>query len=717
MLGEEMIKELINEMTLEEKACQLTQLNAVYVYAKTNADITGQMENIEASKEQLKNLGSVLNFQGAKEANGVREKYFQEGGKISPVLMQDVIHGYRTIFPIPLAMGGTFDLSLVEECAKMSAEEAKVSGVDVTFSPMVDLVRDARWGRVMESTGEDPYLNGEMAKAFIRGYHRGGVCACVKHFAGYGASEAGREYNTTDVSQRSLNEFYLKGYKEALKENPELVMSSFNLLNGVPVNGRTDLLVDLLRNEWAFDGVLISDYAAVVEMIKHGYAENKKECACISLNNQIDMEMMSDTYIKHLPELVKEGKVDEKLVDKLVESVLTLKQKCGLLDNPYGASDEKREKEIHLCKEFRDLARISAEKSMVLLKNDNGILPLKKEQSVALIGPFAKEKNIIGAWSCFGKAEETVSVLEGMENLLGKKVVCENACSSELLSKDISGIEEAVKKVAGSDVVVACVGELSCYSGESASRTDLTLPMPQVELLKALRKDNKKVVAVIFGGRPQVLTNIVEYVDAILYAWQPGTEGGNAVANVLFGNYNPSAKLTMSFPRSSGQCPIYYNCFNTGRPKQGDEIIPKVCYNSSYLDCQNSPLYPFGYGLSYTQFKFFDFALSKNKIKKGESLIASVKVKNVGKVFGEEVVQLYIRDLFASVVRPVKELKGYKKIALNPGEEIIVSFEITEEMLKFYNIKNQFVSEVGKFSVMIGNDSQNVQTKEFELID
>ncbi len=363
------------------------------------------------------------------------------------------------------------------------------------------------------------------------------------------------------------------------------------------------------------------------------------------------------------------------------------------------------------------MARISAERSMVLLKNDNEILPLKKEQSVALIGPFAKEKNIIGAWSCFGTPEETVSILEGVENLLGKKVVCENACSSELLSKDISGIEDAVKKVIDSEIVVACIGELSCYSGESASRTNLNIPMPQVELLKALKRENKKVVAVIFGGRPQVLTDVVELVDAVIYAWQPGTEGGNAVASVLFGNYNPSAKLTMSFPRSSGQCPIYYNCFNTGRPKQGDEIIPKVCYNSSYLDCQNSPLYPFGYGLSYTQFEFSDFTLSKDKVKKGESLIASVKIKNVGKVFGEEVVQLYIRDLFASVVRPVKELKGYKKVALNSGEEVVVSFEITEEMLKFYNIKNQFVSESGKFSVMIGNDSQNVQTKEFELID
>ncbi len=712
-----MIKEIIKNMSIEEKACQLTQLNAVYVYAKSNADITGQMENIEATKNQLKTLGSILNFKGAEEANGVREKYFSEGGKISPILMQDVIHGYRTIFPIPLAMGGTFDLDIVEDCAKMSAEEAKVSGVDVTFSPMVDLVRDARWGRVMESTGEDVYLNGEMAKAFIRGYHKGGVAACVKHFAGYGASEGGREYNTTDISDRNLKEFYLRGYREALKENPELVMSSFNLLNGVPVNGRKDLLIDLLRNEWAFDGVLISDYAAVVEMIKHGYAENKKECACISINNQIDMEMMSDTYIKYLPELIKEGKVDIKLIDKLVERILILKQKCGLLDSPYGIANEEREREIHLCKKHREIVRIAAEKSLVLLKNDNGILPLKKEQNVSLIGPFASEKYIIGAWSCFGTVEETVSIKEGIEKLLNKSVITQSACSHELLSTDLSGIESAVDKVKDSDVVIACIGELSSYSGESAARTDINITMPQVELLKALNKAGKKVVAVIFGGRPQALTNIVDLVDAIIYAWQPGTEGGTAIANVLYGNYNPSAKLTMSFPRTVGQCPIYYNYFNTGRPKWGDDIVPKVCYNSSYLDCQNSPLYPFGYGLSYTDFEFTDFTLSKAEMKRKDILSLSVKVKNVGKVAGEEVVQMYIRDLFASVVRPVKELKAFKKINLQPNEEKIVTFEITEEMLKFYNINNEFIAENGKFEVMVGNSSQNVQTKTFELID
>lgn len=711
------IKDLIKEMTIEEKASQLTQLSAVYIYAQTNADITGQMENIEATKEQLRHLGSVLNFNGAKEARSIREKYFREGGKISPILMQDVIHGYRTIFPIPLAMGGTFDTDLLEACAEMSAREAKASGVDVTFSPMVDLVRDARWGRVMESTGEDPYLNGEMAKAFIRGYHKGGICACVKHFAGYGAAEAGREYNTTDISQRSLNEFYLKGYKEALKESPELFMSSFNLLNGVPVNGRTDLLVDLLRNEWGFDGVLISDYAAVVEMIKHGYAENKKECACISLNNQIDIEMMSDTYINHLPEAVREGRVDIALVDKLVERVLTLKQKCGLLDDPYGPGSEESEKEIHLCKEFRDLVRVAAEKSMVLLKNDGDILPLKKEQSVALIGPFAEEKSLIGPWACFGRYEETVSISEGIRALLGKDIPCERACSFDLLSTDTSEIDDAVKKVSDSEIVIACIGEHSAYSGESASRADLRITPPQLELLRALKRADKKVVAVIFGGRPQVLTDIVDFVDAIIYAWHPGTEGGAAIANVLYGNHNPSGKLTMSFPRSSGQCPIYYNCFNTGRPKPIDDVIPRSCYNTSYLDCKNSPLYPFGYGLSYTRFEFSDVSLSKSRMQRDESIVASIKVKNVGKCFGEEVVQLYIRDPFASVVRPLKELKGYKKIALAPNEETTVSFEITEEMLKFYNISNQFVSEAGRFIVMIGGDSQNVASAEFDLVD
>lgn len=711
-MGRKSIDEIIKDMSVREKARQLTQLNAVFLKQESEAEITGMKESIGVEAADIRETSSVLNFMYGGEMAEIQKEYLEKSEKKIPlVFMQDVIHGYRTIFPIPLAMGATFDTQLTEDCMEMSAKEAKANGVQVTFAPMVDLVRDSRWGRVMESTGEDPYLNGEMGKAMIRGFRKGGLATCIKHLAAYGAPESGKDYNTVEIGEHALHEFYLRAYHECLKEKPELVMSSFNMLNGIPVNGNKGLLVDLLRKEWGFDGVLISDYNAIREMMRHGYLETEKECACVAANHEIDIEMMSATYIQYLEELVEEGKVSEDTIDRMLRRVLTLKEKIGLLDDPYVGVDFEAAKKMELSKEHRELARVAAEKSMVLLKND-GILPLKADTKVVLSGPFADEQNIIGAWKCFGKAEEAVSVKTGVEAFLGKEVVAVKGCDMDLLTDDLSGIPAAVEAAKDAEVIVACLGESAKVSGEGSSRADLTIPKAQVALLKALKELGKPIVLVVFGGRPQVLTEVEPLADAILYAWMPGTEGGSAVANILYGAVCPSAKTTITFPRATGQCPIFYNYFNTGRPKKIDDIAHSH-YNSSYKDTLNAPLYPFGYGLSYTKFEISDLQLSTDVLKSGETMKASVLVENTGDYDGEEVLQLYIRDYFASMVRPVKELKGYQKVFLKAGDKTRVEFEVTEETLKFFDCNGNFTAEEGTFALMIGNSSDNVLSQDF----
>lgn len=705
---------MISRMSVREKARQLTQINAVYLKKESSAGITGKPEELGVSEQDIWDAGSVLNFMYGGEMSEIQEAYLEKSeSKIPLIFMQDVVHGYRTIFPIPLGMGASFDMELAEECAKMSAVEARANGTQVTFAPMVDLVRDSRWGRVLETTGEDSYLNGEMGKAFIRGFHRGGLACCVKHFAAYGAAEAGKDYNTTDVSCHSLREFYLRAYHECLKEKPEMVMSSFNLLNGIPVNGHRELLVDLLRDEWNFAGVLVSDYNAIREMIYHGWLENEKQCAEVAANNEIDMEMMSGTYIQYLEELVKEGKVSEETINRMLHRVLTLKKKTGLMENPYAGVDYDLAKQLELSGEHRELARKAARKSAVLLKN-NGILPLKKETQIALCGPFGEEQNILGAWSCFGKPEETVSVRMGLEQLLQRKIPFEKGCSAELLEEDDSKIWQVAAIAEAAETVIACIGEPSGDAGEGASRADLSIPQVQIELLRKLKEKNKPVVAVVFGGRAQVLTEVEELADAILYVWQPGTEGGNAIAELLYGLENPGGKLPISFPQTTGQCPIYYNYYRTGRPK-GEDTIENSFYTSSYRDVINAPLYPFGYGLSYTIFEISDLKLSTDVLHRGETLTASIMIENTGTRDGEEVIQMYLRDYTASVVRPVKELMAYQKIFMKAGEKRKVEFEVTEETLKFYNAKGCFTAENGKFSLMIGNSSTNVLCEDFSL--
>ena len=713
MNAENRVDKMLKEMSIEDMARQMTQVNAVLIKPDTSAAITGGNNELGVGGQALYEVGSTLNFSHAGEMEKIQRHYLDHSeNKIPLVFMQDVIHGYRTVYPVPLAMGCTFDTQLMEDCTAMSAVEAKLHGVQVTFAPMVDLGRDARWGRVMETTGEDPYLNGEMGKAAIRGYHRGGIGCCVKHYAAYGGAEAGKDYSHVELGRHALKEFYLRGYEECMKEKPDLVMSSFNMLNGKPVNADHELLVDILRKQWGFDGVLVSDYNAVREMIYHGYAADEKECARIAAENEIDLEMCSATYIKYLPQLVEEGKISRAQVEKMARRVLLLKEKLGILDDPCIGVDYEKGAHVDLCGEHRILARKAAVKSAVLLKNE-GVLPVDKQTKVALVGPFAKTKAILGEWHCDGKTEEAVSVLEGIEALLGHGVPCAEGCCGELLEEDTSKLCQAVDAARDADVIIACIGEPSRHSGEGASRADISIPPVQVQLLKQLNSLGKRVVAVLFGGRPQVLTQIEPLVDAILCVWQPGTEGGNAIAQLLYGVENPSGKLTMSFPRSTGQCPIYYNHFSSGRPKSVDDIAHSV-YANGYRDVINAPLYPFGYGLSYTTFRVSDLQLSDTVLTAGGKLTASVLVENTGSRDGEEVIQLYIRDHFASMVRPVKELKGYRKISLKAGQSLRVSFEITEDTFKFCDANENFTAEEGMFTVMVGNSSDHVLSAQVE---
>ncbi len=709
--------EKVKSMTLEEKALELTQYaGEAYLSEGEGTVNTGVAVNGGLEREKIWKDGTILGVIGAENVSKVRARRKEKGIGEPVAFMLDVIHGYRTIFPVPLAMACSFDPPLIEDCAELSAIEARYDGIDVTFSPMVDLSRDARWGRVMESGGEDPYWSGEVGKAFIRGYHKGGIGCCVKHFAGYGAGEAGRDYNTTDISERNLKEYYLRSYRACLDEKPELFMSSFNLLNGKPLLGHREITVDTLRTEWGFDGVLISDYAAVEEMKTHGYAETGKECAYIALKSKLGIEMCSCNYALYLPELVAEGIISEEEVDEMVLGVLRLKNGLGLYENPDRYTDPEKRDEVTLTKEGRALVRKAAQESCVLLKNEN-VLPLEKNVNAAFVGPFVEEKAIYGKWACMGRAEDCVSIKEGVERLLGKKIQTARGCSNYLLETDESEIKSAVELALKSDVIVACIGEHMEYTGEAHSRADITLPAVQKKLVARLHELQKPLVLVIFGGRPQALSDIEQYADAILYVWQPGTEGGNAIADLLYGDAVPSGKTAMSFPRSTGQCPIYYNCFSTGRPKSDDAptLINGQGYTSGYDDEYNSPLYPFGYGLSYTAFEYSGFKLSATQMKRGGKIIASVKVKNIGKYAGKEVVQWYLHDCFASVVRPVKELKGYEKIYLKPNEEKVVTFEITEDVLKFYTESDDFAAETGKFKFFVGGNSRDCQSAAFEL--
>lgn len=733
------LQNLLKDMSLEEKVGQMVQIPAKVMVS--GGIITGPAETVEMTEEMISLVGSILNRTGAKTLKQIQKNFVEKHPHHIPLLiMFDVINGMETIFPIPLAQGCTFSPKLVEKMAKVTAEEAAARGVHVTFSPMLDLVRDARWGRVMESTGEDPWLNAELGKAMVRGYQggskisgdnldlkrEGNIAGCLKHFAAYGAPEGGREYDNVEISERSLREDYLPAYQAAVEEGCAMVMSSFNTWNRIPSSGNRWLMRKVLREEMGFDGVLISDYAAIEEMICHGIAEDGKEAAKHAIEAGMDIDMVSSAYIKHLAELVRSGEVLESLVDEAVMRILKLKNDLGLFENPYKDASEEMERLLLACDEHRALAREAAAASFVLLKNEE-ILPLEKEseEKLAFIGPHVDNAQIYGSWSFPEKPEGTVTVKQGVEQKKngcmyesGCPVMEKGAVTRSGYREDYSGINleqmenaalEAAKKA---DKVVLCLGEHSGQTGECASKASLRLPQQQLDLLRKVHRVNSNIVTVIFSGRPVELKEILEKSKAVIMVWMPGTEGGNAIADVLFGDHVPEGKLAITLPRSVGQVPIYYNCFMTGRPNRDGNSPGFV---NGYLDETTKPLYPFGYGLSYTKFEISDVTLSAKCMGKDDILRAKVTVKNTGQYVGTETVQMYLRDVKGSVVRPVKMLRGVEKVTLKPGESCEVSFEINEKMLRFYNIDMNYVSESGEFWVYIGSDSSTEKKEGFLL--
>ncbi|GIO58010.1 glycoside hydrolase family 3 N-terminal domain-containing protein [Paenibacillus cineris] len=714
------LTELLNQMTLEEKIAQLLQLTANF-HEGGESQITGPLEEMGITESMVTASGSVLGLSGAQSVIDVQKSYLSKSRLGIPLMfMADVVHGFKTIFPIPLAIGCSWDTELAEKSAEIAARESAVSGIHVTFAPMVDLVRDPRWGRVMETTGEDPYLNSLFARAFVRGYQGGSLkdeperlAACVKHFAAYGAPEGGRDYNTVNMSERNLREQYLPAYKAALDEGCEMVMTSFNTVDGIPATGNEKLMRGILRDEWGFDGVLISDWASIREMIAHGAAEDDGEAAYRAIRAGVDIEMMTPCYVQHLPGLIESGRVDEALVDEAVLRILRLKDKLGLFDNPLRGADPEREREVLFCQEHRNVSYELAARSSVLLKNEGGLLPLASGKKVALIGPFAQSDDILGWWSCVGVKEDAVKLGTALQERLaeGQLVIAEG---SGVVSVEQSQIDAAITAAQDADVIVLALGEDSAMSGEGGSRTNIRLPEAQLELVRQLKKTGKPMAAVIFNGRPLDLHGIIDEADAVLEAWFPGSEGGAAIADILIGRVNPSARLTMSFPHSVGQIPVYYNHYNTGRPMNPDKTEER--YVSKYIDSPNDPLLPFGYGLSYTTFEYGELKLSGNEITANQPLQVSVSVTNTGDRAGIETVQLYIRDVAGEVVRPMRELKGFVRLELAPGESADAVFTITEEQLRYHHSDLTQASDPGTFQVFVGPNSRDTLAESFRLV-
>lgn len=725
---------LMNKMTLEEKIGQLNLLTP------GGGVLTGAVVSTEVeAKIKRGQVGGLFGVIGVEKIRQAQEIAMKESRLKIPLLFgSDVIHGYKTTFPIPLGISCSWDIPLIEQSARIAATEATADGLNWAFSPMVDIARDPRWGRVAETAGEDAYLGSQIAKAMVKGYQgtdlskENTLMACVKHFALYGAAEAGRDYNTTDMSRVRMYNEYLPPYKAAVEAGVGSVMSSFNEIDGIPASGNKWLLTDLLRQQWGFKGLVVSDYTSVNEMIDHGMGDLQTVSA-LALTAGLDMDMVGEGYLTTLKKSLAEGKVNKQLIDASCRRILEAKYKLGLFDDPYRYCNEERMKKEVLSNDKRQFARQIAERSFVLLKNDNQALPLRKSGAIALIGPLANDKsNMLGTWAVSGDARSSIPVLDGIRNMMGNDATVTYAKGANITddpelaqkanvfgervsidSRSPDGmIDEAVKIASQSNVVVAVLGEASEMSGEAASRSNIGLPESQQKLLAALAKTGKPLVLVLMSGRPLTLEWENQTAAAILQVWHAGSEAGNAIADVLFGNHNPSGRLTMSFPRNVGQIPIYYNAKNTGRPNNGD-VFGK--FRSNYLDVANSPLFPFGYGLSYTAYSYSDIGLDKSVLTAGGSIRATVTVTNTGNYDGEETVQLYIRDLVGSITRPLKELKGFQKIFLKKGESREVSFDIRPDMLRFYNQQLKYVWEPGKFKVFIGTNSRDVKEAGFEL--
>jgi beta-glucosidase len=720
---------LMKKMTMEEKIGQLNLLTPGGGVA-TGAVVSSDVE----TKIKGGHVGGLFGVIGVEKIKQAQELAVTKSRLHIPLIFgSDVIHGYKTTFPIPLGLSCSWDTAMIERSAKIAAIESAADGLCWVFSPMVDIARDPRWGRIAEGAGEDPFLGAAIARAMVKGYQgndlsaNNTVMACVKHYALYGAAEGGRDYNTTDMSRIKMYEYYLPPYKAAVEAGAGSMMSSFNEVDGIPASANKFLMTDLLRKQWGFKGFVVTDYTAINEMIDHGIG-NLQNVSALALNAGIDMDMVGEGFLTTLQKSLKEGKVTQQQIETACRRILEAKYKLGLFDDPYRYCNITRATKEVMSDDKRQASREFAEHSFVLLKNNNQTLPLKKSGTIALIGPLANNKsNMLGTWAVSGDPQFSVPVLDGIKNIIGSNVKVlyakgANITDDTTLAKkanvfgeriDIDKrspqelINEAITTANSADVIVAVIGEASEMSGESASRSDIGLPESQRELLRALTKTGKPIVLVIMSGRPLTLPWESEMATSILQVWFPGHEAGNAIADVLFGNYNPSGKTTISFPRNVGQIPIYYNHKNTGRPLT-TEAWQK--FRSDYLDVPNSPLYPFGYGLSYTNFSYGDVSVSSKNPKGNQSVTATAKITNTGKYAGEETVQLYISDPVASITRSVKDLRGFKKIMLQPGESKDVTFTITTEDLKFYNTALQHVWEPGEFIIQVGTNSQDVKS-------
>lgn len=732
------LQAILEDMSLEEKVGQLIQLIGRFYREETKDIVTGPEEEIGLPPKYLDLPGSIMNIYGADRLKKLQTECMEKQPHHIPVLfMMDIIHGMKTIFPVPLGQAATFDPELTRMGAEIAAKESAVMGLHVGFSPMSDLVRDPRWGRVVESYGEDPYMISRFVEAHVKGFQGtnmkepGKMCACIKHFAGYGGAEAGRDYNTVSIDEHSFREYYLKGYQSGITAGAGMVMTSFNTIDGIPATANYHLMRDILRGEMGFDGVLISDFAAIKETIAHGYSENEKDAAEKCLRAGVDIDMMTSVYAKHAGELIEKGVLQQSILDESVMRILELKNKLGLFENPYKDADAEKEKKFLLCQTHREAARKAAANSLVLLKNE-GILPLSLNQKNAFIGPYVNEKHLLSTWAFTGDVNDCVSIREAAEEVFDKRKtnymegcpMLDPKYSEKQLRRKINResysrrmieemIEQACIRATMADTVIMPLGEYYLLSGEATSRGILELPEVQLELLEAVARVNPNIVVLIFSGRPLDLRRVDKLAKAVLEVWLPGTEGGHAIIDVLTGKINPSGKLPVSFPYCVGQIPVYYNHLSTGRKdfsECGDH------FRSRYIDIPNEPLYPFGYGLSYTKFEISPVELNNTKLSVGENITASVIVKNVGEYAGAETLQLYIQDVTASVTRPVKELKGFRKIYLEKGESRKVSFEVNEEMLRFVRADGTIGSEPGLFRIWIGNSSEVDAYKEFYLL-
>ena len=722
------VDSVISLMTLDEKIGQLNQYNGFW-------DVTGPIpkEGQAAKKyEDLKKglVGSMLNVKGVKDVYALQKIAVEQTRLGIPLLFGfDVVHGYKTISPIPLAEAASWDLKAIKKSAEIAAEEAGAVGINWTFAPMVDISRDARWGRSMEGAGEDPFLGSKIAIARVNGFQgdlstKKNILACAKHFAGYGFAEAGRDYNSVIISDEILHNVVLPPFKATVDVGVKTFMNSFNELNGIPATGNKYLQRDILKGDWNFEGLIVSDWGSINEMIPHGYAKDSKQAAEIAINAGSDMDMESYAYVEHLKTLVKEGKVKESIIDDAVRRIIKVKFELGLFDNPYKYCDEAYEKATLGKKEFHEGVLDIARKSIVLLKNESNLLPLNKSgQKIALIGALANDKTSpLGSWRIGADDNTAISVLEGMQKYPNNQLLFAKGADvalgrtqfmweTKINTEDKSGFAEAIEIAKKADVVVIVLGEHGLQSGEGRSRSDIGLPGVQQELLEEVYKVNPKIVLVLNNGRPLAFPWAADHIPAIVEAWQLGTQSGNAIAQVLYGDYNPSGKLPMTFPRDIGQVPIYYNYKNTGRPTMNE---PESVFWSHYIDEKNTPLYAFGHGLSYSKFEYSNLKLSSNSFSINGNIQVSVVLKNNSAIAGREVVQLYIRDLIGSFTRPVKELKGFEMVELQPYESKIITFVIDEKMIEFYTANHKWEAEAGDFKVFIGGSSDNTLEADFQ---